>query len=498
MRRDLPGRWAGRPTYTGTVGAAGLLWHCCLLLVVVCLGMLAAPACAQQDPPPPAIPFDGPDVFCYLLKSRKFTPIRSVEALKDHDADDTLVVIFGVPGVPELAAFRDGGGNVLIASDNQGAELDDWTVAGKRITQHSAKAYRRNSECPSIGTLEQARPAGLPQLTKPLATNRPSFLQPAQRNDLNHPLQRQGISIVARFDGTCAPAGSNAKGRPRIDMLPYIIAYSEHDKRLGRALLVAGQGQFANGMLLQTDSDNFAFAVHCLDWLGKSPDGRRRTHALFVVDGRVIDSFDVSLNPPPLPIPPLPTIALVNRLLQGMEQERIPLHILKSTGDVRTAVRIAIMALTLGLVCYGAKKLTEGRHYSEKGSVLLSGPYAAAPDIAPLVEQRARAQIERNALGAEARALVRTWFLEVCAVPVVEWDRTPARPAPTAVVTGGWWERYRLRRQLEQLARLAGPAMPASFSWVEMVRLTKALQALSVAMQQGRLRFAGCSPDENS
>jgi hypothetical protein len=468
------------------------------LAAVVVFGISGLPAAAQDKAKPPVVAFDGPDIFCYLLNSRHFSPILSIDALRSADALDTMVVVFGQFNLPEFAAFRQRGGSMLVASDRHDTLIEGLVVDGRRVIQETEHAYRENRECPRIAALEPDGPADFHHLAKGLATNRPSFFrveQPTAGRLVHH----DGLRAVAGFDRTCFPDGAKEvraivwpNGKV---LLPYIIAAGEGDAHHGRAILIAGQGLFTNGMLLQTDNDNFPFAVECLDWLGKRADGKTRKHALFIVDGKVIDTFDVGLNPPPLPLPPIPTptIAVINHLLHGIEQEGILFRILEDSVNVQSAVRYALILLTLLLVCYGAKKLTEQRHHSESGSVLLAGPYALPPEMAPLARQRARAQVDVGALGAEAQAVVRTWFLETCSVPVSAWESAPASAAPDAFITGGWWDCYRVRRLLTQLAVIAGQRGPAVFSWVEMVRLTKTLQGLNAAVQEGRLRFAGCA-----
>ena len=490
-----------------------------LLALVVALAA-AASAPAQQDDKRPAIPFEGYEVFSYLLKARGYKPVASIADLNRLDSPDTLVILFGElkslnqlnNHIRNLGAFQDVGGSLLIASDFA-HDLPDYGVriAGVVPNQYDDQAYRETRECPLIEKLEPDAPTPFRPLTKGLATNRPSYFTSVFIAAGRRP---RAVKPLAGFQVWDKPA--NAKFPVPLErvpvigrslrlpdgrfILPYAYAADTDRDTAGRALLIAGNGGFTNGMLLQSDNDNFTFAAQCLEWLGKNPGGKPRRHALFIVNGKVIDSFDVDLKPPPLPLPPLPTptMAVVNHLLHGVQKERLLLHILEESMPARIAVRAGLIALTLLLLCYGAKKVIELRHHAERGSVLLAGPYAVPPDTALLVEQRARSQIECNALGAEARALVRAWFLEECAIPVANWDGDSTGSLPVAELAGGWWERRRVRRQIDHLVWLAGPAFPAVCAWTDMVRLTKTLQALTVLVQQGRLRVVGCSPGENS
>ncbi len=491
--------------------------------MLACIAMLsvlaaqASPVWAQKkDDERPAVPSEGSEVFAYVLNVRGYTAVSDI-----WDRKDTLLILFGkldtLGWVNErfggLREFQRSGGSVLLASDYP-QDLPEYGVGiadGNGQVGYDPR-YRETPLCPLIKALEAGAPASFGPLARGLATNRPAYfrkvviaggrrppaLQPlagfnsfwritqsGQLKDIRREMEQQKHH-VARPNGSL--------------MLPYAYLADSEANFPGRALLIAGHGCFTNEMLLQQDNDNFPFAIQCLDWLGKRPDGKQRQHALFIVDGKVVKSFDVGLRPPPLPLPPIPrpSIAVVNELLHGIEKEGLLFRVLDENFDVRVAVRVGLLVLTVLLLCYGAKKLAEQRHHSERGSALLAGPYAVPPDTSPLLAQRARSQIDRNALGAEARALVRAWFLETCGIPIDAWERTPGAPAPDAQLAGGWWQRYRVRRQVDRLKRLAGPSAPAPLSWTELVRLTKTLHALAAAVQQGRLRFAGCSPGENS
>jgi hypothetical protein len=474
------------------------------------LAIPVSPALGQQDDKAPAIPFEGAEVFAYLLKSRGYAPVPTVADLDKQAPEDTVIVLIGRldglnPLVAALRALQVQGFSVLLASD-YAHRLNDYNlrIAAGEVQNHFDGVYRGRLGCPLVKEFEPGAPQDLRPLAHGLAMNRPSYFVTAGERPRGLQLLagfKIGQHTAGRWDVYTGARAMVEHAAERPDgwlILPNAYSADRSATVAGRAVLIAGSGMFTNGMLLQPDNDNLPFATECLDWLGQRPDGTQRRHALLIVDGTLMRSFDVGLDPP-LPVPPIPapTIGIINQLLHGIEREGILFRILEDMADVRLAVRFGLSALTVGLLCYGAKKLTEQRHHSEKGSALLSGPYAVPPDVAPLTEQRARSQIERNALGAEARALVRAWFLEACGMAPGDWDRTPVLPPPEAIVTG-WWQRVRMRRQIARLARLAGPAMPASFSWVEMVRLTKVLQSLTAAVHEGRLRFAGCSTAENS
>jgi hypothetical protein len=480
------------------------------LLAVGLLAVPVRPALGQPDEHAPAIPFEGTEVFAYLLKSRGYAPVPTVADLHKETPEDTLIILLGrLDGqdglIAQLRDLQIAGYNVLLASD-YAHRLDAYgvAIAGRDVRTHADECYRQKFGCPLIKALEPNASQALRPLTQGLGTNRPSYFVPTGPRPPRLQLLA-GFKVGRRIGAGLVTYSSDpamlehAVRRPDGWLiLPNAYIADSDAQAAGRAVLIAGSGVFTNGMLLQPDNDNLPFATECLDWLGQRPDGTPRRHALLIADGTAISSFDVGLDPR-LPMPPIPapTIGIINQLLHGIEREGILFRILEDMADVRLAVRFGLIALTVGLLCYGAKKLTEQRYHGEKGSALLSGPYAVPPDAAPLSEQRARAQIERNALGAEARALVRAWFLETCGMAPADWDHKPTSPPPEAIVTG-WWQGMRMRRQIARLARLARPSVPTAFSWVEMVRLTKVLQSLSAAVHEGRLRFAGCSTGENS
>jgi hypothetical protein len=484
---------------------------------LIAAALCAGRASAQEAGPLPTIPADGTDVFAYLLKARGFTPVPSIAHLQNLAAPETVVIILGRPDalqnlrrvVGSLRLFQERGGNVLLATDHPTA-LADWllTVANDTVQQDPASAYRHNPECPVIGTLEPTRPAAFHKLPKGLATNRPSyFLEPA-------PLiaARRWLEPLAVFPSGCHAARSGQRLGLGLQerAAVYILLAPEGKGVAGRAVLMAGHGLFTNAMLLQTDNDNFEFALACLRWLGEGEGGQPRRHALLVVDGEVIPSFDNALKPPPPPgVPPIPvpTIQLVNRLLHGLEREGFFFQVLRDNVNVHRFAQWAVAGLTVLLLLYGAKKLGEQRHHAEAGSVLLVGPFAAPAESSPLLAQRHRSQLERDAFLEQAVALARQWFLEACGIGPADWDRAPrdAREAtagpPAAELAGGWLERFRMRRRLDRVwdlacRRTAGSAV--RFTWGELVRLTGTLQELRRAIHEGRLRFAGCSADEFS
>jgi hypothetical protein len=198
---------------------------------------------------------------------------------------------------------------------------------------------------------------------------------------------------------------------------------------------------------------------------------------------------------PPIPTP---TIRLVNHLLAGMEREGFLFRVLDSLFDARDTAGLTLILMTVGMLLYGATRMVQARHRAEAGALLTSGPFAAVPRQQCLIQERVQSQVARQALWDEARALIRAWFQETAGIPPADWDRTPVREPPTADIAGGWWQRRRLRREIERLGQFAGHRIPTPLTSAELVRLTQRLHALSDAVRVGRLAFPDCSAGRNS
>jgi hypothetical protein len=377
--------------------------RCRGLVALLALGTLTFPAAAQEAKKIPTIPFDGVEVFRYLLKENGFEPIESVRGLAESAADETVLIVLGTTGglaqvsevVGNLHKYREAGGSVLIASDyEEVAQLAPLGVAivGLPVRQAAVHAYRKTPSCPRLTDFGLANPA-LFVPVRSLATNRPSFLVLKEPTDLE-PLAvfppDCGIAFRILDERVSLKLPSSPAGGPAA----YIAGSPAGHGPRGRALVIAGHGLFTNGMLLQRDNDNFLFATNCLKWLGEAPDGRRR-HALLLVDGRVVTDFDAALKPPLPPIP-MPTTRVVNQLLRGLQRERFFQRLIDDNLDLEAVGRYLLLGVTFVLLAYGARRLVAARHQTENAAPLLVGPFAQPPGAGPWVEQRHRAQAAGN------------------------------------------------------------------------------------------------------
>src|SRR5262249_11739726 len=132
-------------------------------------------------------------------------------------------------------------------------------------------AYREIEEMPLVKPDAVAHPIFL-GLTRGMATNRPGCLLPHPRTELQE---------LWNF-----PTESLGNGRNLSEMrggrfvgAPFIMGGQSQTG--GRVLIIAGRGQFINGMMAQKDNDNILFGNNCLHWL---TEGGKRKQVLFLVD----------------------------------------------------------------------------------------------------------------------------------------------------------------------------------------------------------------------
>lgn len=486
---------------------------CVLVLLIVA----SAVGAQEAAPPKRTIHFDGMEVFCHVLHHARLRPITDPES--ELNPETTVVILFGnlrrvrlgERGVQprslgrRLSQFQQRGGNVLVASDypDHGA-LRPWGVriAGTTIFAPPVRelSYRGLPECPLIRQGLAPHHPLLLGLTRGLATNCPTSLGIQGDSPLTAlaslPVPKTDLGGALRNFGLGEELQAGARLIDRASEPIYLAAHAADAKPTGRVAVIAGHQLFMNGMMLQPDNDNFAFAVNTVRWLREGPGGRSRRQALFVVDGQVVTEFDVKLTPPPPPIPLPPAEFIdrlpdpINRLLLGLERERFFSRLLESEPRVlRRLVQLALLLGTFAFVLYGAKKLIAARRRQDLEVPLLVGPYAATPAQRGNIVDRHDEAIRRNQLGSAAQALARAWLR----------DHAPAGDGPVDVAaSGSVWQRWRLRRQAGRVLALARGTPPARVTVAQLVTLSHALAALSRAVQDGRLALRRCSLTTNS
>jgi hypothetical protein len=449
--------------------------------------LLCASGTALAQPPRPTVPFDGVEVFAHILYHvGKLKPVAASDAFEPAR---TAIIVFGDMRVrkdtalttADLARLAAAGGSLLIACDR--ANLWNWSVELGEPIRVAAGGYRDNPDCPLLHaeTLQRTHPLFL-GLQRGLATNSPRALKPLPGGALPVLARVPAADVEGWLDNLDDAARPWLRGPARIvagALGPtYMVGSPAHAPPEARTLVLGGHGMFMNCMLVQPDCDNFAFACNCIHWLRAGPGGRDRSHALFIVDGKVVEHFNPSLTPPM----PVPSAALLDQLLTDLEDERFLQRLIESEPDVHIGLlRGLLIAATLSLVLYSVKKLLAGRHTTD--TIRLP-----APDDDALVLRRRDELMASGNLAEAAQALARSWFHEHAGLGPESWFG--ATPAVEPVAAGPFWRRWQLERQLRRLWDLAAAATPARrVSPRELLSLRTTMTQLSAAVQEHRLEI---------
>ena len=456
----------------------------CAILVV------AAPVSAQV----PVVAYDGSEIFCHILKHFKFEPIPSIEALAEHKAEDTLIVIFG--DLESLEAISKQAHNLdeyalLLASDHPtgrhvykkksyvlDSRLDSWKllISSDEVGQPEADAYKGQPRCPFLKPDLLSRDHAIfRDVSVGLATNRPKWLFGAESR----------LHLLASFPSKWTWAGveRNAKWNPNIG---YIFGTkSDSDQR---TLILAGHGVFMNGMIAQSDNDNGIFAINTVRWLRDGPDGRKRKYALMIHDGQVIETFGLPLTGmPPVPIPP---VRVINRMLRELENEGIAHRFIEEVVGWTAVRRFGLLAITAGLFLYGAWRLIPNRHRQESVPLVVGRQVPAAP-VKTVMQQRQLELLGQDNLWEPAQALARQWFVDNAQVDPPLWDQADDAAPPQGQYRAGWWVRQKLSQQVSIVWSFAVRDPSQRVRLREFRKLADAVQTLDHAVNAGQLSFDG-------
>jgi hypothetical protein len=434
------------------------------LLAVAFVMLIANIAPAQA--PVRTIPFEGTEVFRHILQNRK-DKVR-IEALQSLDelhanADDAMLIIFGNPYRAEvtralqgIARFQENGGAVLIAVD--------WPLRGRQLDVEitgfpiwSERNYGNVRSCPWLTYPDWKDDAAAGDRTHPIfhlllngiATNRPSHV--LIRGNRN--------AIVPLLDFQAEPFG-----------LHYIAGSPKDAPPSGRSLYIAGHGIFMNGMLMQKQTDNFAFAINVVDWLQEGPNGKQRSKALFLVDGTILPDFDAKLTPPI----PMPSRTIINRFLRNLEEESFFHRVVYGQiDDLDRVAAICMLLATLGLVMYGGKKLLGSRQQVELAVPRMVGAAAVPPPALPHTALR-HVNFRR-----EARQLARAWLRQ-------EFGIDPSASMYLRVERY-FWTPGATQRQANLLLQMACLEQDAFVAHHEFVRFAQALRQVTQALREERV-----------
>jgi hypothetical protein len=455
---------------------------------VIAVLLVAIPGSAPAQEP--MVAYDGVEIFCHFLHHLKFEPLAAIDELRNVEADEMLIVVFGdlgplhtvIKAVDDPRAYAWLVASELPAGRLQpdrvrketvrlvGSPLEVWKllVRGAEVIQQPQAAYQQNPRCPLLKDgLDPQHPI-FRGIKTGLATNRPSYLQ-SHESDL---------FLLAGFDASCRAADGSDLQR---EHLGYI--FGTRGDSLQRVLIVAGQGMFINGMLAQLDNDNALFTLNALRWL---KDGRRKYALVIHNRGEVVQRYDLPLMAPlKVPMPPL---AALNQMVREFQQERILQRVLRDEVGAENVLRFALLAATIALVLYGAKRLLGGRHAQETVPLVI-GATGLVPAPRSLMQQRQQELLLQDNLWESAQALARQWFFEHAGIEAPWWDQAASVRRPAFQAHAGWLARQALGRRVEQLWGYATRDPSQRVPLKEFRRLLDLEQALNRAVAEGRLAF---------
>jgi hypothetical protein len=495
------------PTLSSVPGERGpcatLAWTRVGILFAFIAFSVHAPSLHAQFPEPVkrfqiTVDYNGPEIFARFLDSAGLKPIRSLERFGvDAAADKTILIVFGDPQPlvqleakkGGLGSFLKNGGALFVATDRafsskqlpslsmttkvkdlttrEELRWDEISIRADRLANRN-QCYENHPECPTIMAKEiffQNHPL-FRDVKRPIATNGPGSVKSSNRD--------WQLLAVLPF-GTIAEQDSPGPLR-FIEALPrpYIVA-AQPDKP--RALVIAGHGLFMNCMTVRSDIDNKVLAVNAIDWL---KDGKR-THVLFVNEGKVVEAYRLPLIGPPKT--PVPSLGALNRILSAIENEAILQKFLETKGWPDNFARGFIVLATFGTLLYGIKKYFQSRWSLERTPAIVGSPPAKTP---PLVKQQVREMVRSQQLGEPAQALARDWFRAYAKI-----DFPAGRPPPELSfdIHAGLFQRRKLAEHVKTLWTLASEPAPANWNTKKLRALTVVIEEMSLSVLAGEVVF---------
>lgn len=502
--------------------------------------LILSPLCGAAPGSISEIPYEQrTDAFRRLLFELRFQPLDRFADLEEKPSE-SLFIVLGNPKCLSKRYLREGlrsfveqGGAVLIATDmeTQGEELRKLvgvTVTGKTLflpqgdipSAHvSQSSLFENSEyCPFVEPIEELKLVGAvaslagsdgrpnlfrhqlhpnqPQLR--VATNAPSYLKESRLWRL------KGIHRLARLPGMCRDEKSNGQGF--VDVKGPLFAVGGAVGK-GRVLVLADHSIFINRMILPRDNGNLEFAANCLHWLRggastpmealramSSPDrlAGQRNKVLFWDDGVIRSDFEVPLKKAPAP-PPFPSepaiVAAIDKTIAKLEASdslnRALLEQIESLpGGYSRVLRYVVYLLTLAASLFLAYLfLWRSRHRMELAVPVLEKTLRDHEPRASLLDQRRRAQLRLGNVWEMGHCLARECFESAGAA------LTSASLPRVRVMKGGRWQRWRIKRRVFRLWRLARGDAPTPLSPIALQRLSRELEQLKTALANGTIRL---------
>jgi hypothetical protein len=463
------------------------------LAISAAMILATVPARAQS----PRVPFgQNNHAIRYILGKLDLQPLGSTNEIGSAvEPSQLAIIIFGQPTALDrlpggLRSFVERGGRLLLATDRPTTALNrDFGIAvsGSLLTidAQSALAYRELSQCPFVVALEGKEPSIFRNLAH-IATNRPSFLQ------ITESATGQGGALkpLARLQD-CRAEGFGPEP-PRVFAAGGVVGK-------GRILVLADHSVFINDMMLQSDNDNFDFALEAIRWLTEpaSPDEPAPRRVLFVDEGAVVTDFKVPLKEPPGI--PLPTADVLNQLLLGIEYDNVFNRLILNRFSYGQVLSGIALGLTGALVFYGGIRLARSAHGIDPHAPVAVLGTGSAPPGAGLINQRHQAMLSEGKLWEAAREIARQNLRALgsqkpslsqpktsCQEPALQGNRPPE-----VIVGGGAGRRRYLRNSLLRLWALAYAEKPRRLSRAEFRRVVVEVDDLVRAAKDGTLQLNG-------
>ena len=217
-----------------------------------------------------------------------------------------------------------------------------------------------------------------------------------------------------------------------------------------------------NGMMLQTDNDNFAFAINVVRWLREGPDGtmRARSCSWSMARSSPISTLTCrELTPPPIPIPP---VKMLDRLIRGMEDERLFHRFLYriSLGENRIADRRSFLrSRHSGFSFTERRNSWKARFHLETGVPRMVGAASRSGPAGPASATAARRTIPAG--GPRQRGLFARARLAASGVRHRQPEQWSADTPIEFRTAGAFWSRWGLQCRGDEVLRLARGAEPA-------------------------------------
>jgi hypothetical protein len=305
-----------------------------------------------------------------------------------------------------------------------------------------------------------------------VATNRSGFLTKAGSR----------LQVIARFPTEAsypAPAPADPRG------LAFAVAGQVGP---GRVLIMADHSVFINAMLWPKDNQNLDFAINCVDWL---TEHGRRQRVYFVDEGNPQTMFDIPLEELPAPSwpPPEALIDTFDQVMAGLEREnRFNELIATMPGNLPTkrAVALTFVCLSFVLGLIALQRLNSAKHRRESGIVPLAATVDKLELGRPMHELRTDALTERGNYWEAAHEL---------AIDVFEPLLSAAAPGNRlrADAAGSLWKRWRWRRQVRAVWRLAVEPKPRRWTRKQWLRLHALDQPLRRDIALGKISLVPTS-----